>query len=187
MTDDEIDQLLAVVRAPEPQPTDLEERVQRLEDVRRITDLLLEYGWLEDASRWDDLLELCTDDVERVLAGSLNERVTGKAALRAVLVAPVMPRKSGDGGPPPVEQINAYEVRHLINPPVVRVGGDTATVVASYSLVATTGDGPTFRRGEHEGGYVFELRRGGPRGWRVSRMLIITENARNPLFNAASG
>jgi len=68
----------------------------------------------------------------------------------------------------------------------VRVDGDTATVVAAYSLVATTGDGPTFRRGQHEGGYVFSLRRGGPRGWRISRMLIITENARNPLFNAAS-
>ncbi|HEX7096171.1 MAG TPA: nuclear transport factor 2 family protein [Acidimicrobiales bacterium] len=183
MTDDELAQLLAVACAAEDEPADPDERVQRLEDRRRIVELLIEYGLREDASRWDELLDLCTDDVERVLAGSLDERVTGKEALRAVLLAPVMPRKSGVGAAPPPEQVLAYEVRHLIDQPVVRVHGDTATVVASYSLLATTGDGATFRRGRHEGGYVFELRRGGPRGWLISRMLIITENARNPLFN----
>ena len=36
------------------------------------------YGYLEDARRWDDMLALYTDDIERELAGSLTEIVRGK-------------------------------------------------------------------------------------------------------------
>ena len=183
MTDDEIAQLLTVALSPVVVPPDAEARLRHLEDQRAITDLLLTYGWLEDASRWDELLDLCTDDIVRVLAGSLVEEIQGKDALRAVLVAPVMPRRSGEGRAPDAEQIRRYEVRHLIHPPVIRIDRDRATVVASYALAVTSGDTDAFRRGVHEGGYVFDLVRR-HEGWRIERMLIITENARNPLFNA---
>lgn len=45
----------------------------------------------------DDLLALYTDDIERVLAGSLIERVQGKAALREKLIAPTLEHRTGDG------------------------------------------------------------------------------------------
>ena len=70
---------------------------------------------------------------------------------------------------------------------VVRVDDDTmhATVAAVYSIVATTCEGPHFRRGEHEGGYIFGFRREPEVGWRFNRMPVISENARNPLFRSS--
>ena len=62
---------------------DLEARVARAEARQQIRDLIMVYGYLEDARRWDDMLALYTDDIERVLAGSLVETVQGKAALPA--------------------------------------------------------------------------------------------------------
>ena len=53
MTDDEIELLLAVVRTPERARTSLEERIALLEDHRQLHDLVLTYGWLCDARRWD--------------------------------------------------------------------------------------------------------------------------------------
>jgi hypothetical protein len=187
MTDDEIARLLEVVRLPERQRTTLEERVQLIEDRRRITDLVLAYGWLCDSRRWDELLDLYTDDFERVLLGTLDEHVKGKDALRELYVRPALPRKGGQGGPPPAEVINAYEIRHMIHPPVVRISdsGDEATVAAVYSIVATSGDGAELRRGEHEGAYLFEFRREPDHGWRFCKMTVISENARNPLFSGA--
>jgi hypothetical protein len=99
----------------------------------------------------------------------------------------VLPRKDGDdAGPPPASQISTYELRHLIHPPVIRVSDDNqkATVAAVYSLVVSSGDGPDFRRGEHEGGYVFGMRREDGR-WKFESMVVISENARNPLFSVA--
>ena len=83
--------------------------------------------------------------------------------------------------------INTYELRHLIHPPVIRISDDneTATVAAVYSLVASSGDGADFRRGEHEGAYLFEMRRVPGVGWRFARMTVISENARNPLFRSS--
>jgi hypothetical protein len=48
----------------------------------------------------------------------------------------------------------------------------------------SSGDGPDFRRGEHEGGYVFGMRREDGR-WKFESMVVISENARNPLFSVA--
>lgn len=187
MNDAELDLLLQVVRAPEAPRSTLEERVQLLEDRRVIQDLVMAYGWLCDARNWDELLELYTDDFERELVGTLNERLKGKEALREVYLRPVLPRRGDRAGPPPAEVINTYELRHLIHPPVIRVADDglTARVAAVYSLVATSGDGPTLRRGEHEGGYVWDLRKEPGTGWRFSRMVVISENARNPLFTSS--
>lgn len=184
MTDEEIALLLDVVNTPERPRETLEERVRLVEDQRAIHDLVMAYGWLCDARRWDELLDLYTDDFERVLAGTLQEVARGKETLRRLYEAPALPR-SGDaaGGPPDAALINRYEIRHLIHPPVVRIGDDddTALAAAVYSIVATAGDGPDLRTGSHQGGYVFGLRRE-PAGWRFCRMTVISENARNPLF-----
>ena len=187
MTDDELAELLDVVRTPERARTSLEERVELIETRRAITDLVMLYGWLCDARRWDELLDHYTDDFERTLLGTLSEKVKGKEKLRELYLRPVLPRKGDGAGPPPAEQINTYELRHLIHPPVVRVSDDGghARVAAVYSLVATSGDGPAFKRGEHEGGYLFGLRREADGRWRFESMVVISENARNPLFSAA--
>jgi hypothetical protein len=188
MKDDELDRVLDVVRMVERPRTTVEERLVLLEDHRVIADLVMAYGWLCDRRLWDELLELYTDDFERTLLGTLNERVKGKEKLRELYLRPVLPRASnGAAGPPPVSQILTYELRHLIHPPVIRVAGDgqTATVAAVYSLVATSGDGPDFRRGEHEGAYLFGMRRVPGVGWRFQTMAVISENTRNPMFSGA--
>lgn len=186
MTDDELDELIEVVRRPEQPGGTLAERVDLQEDRRAIADLVMAYGWLCDRRRWDDLLALYTDDITRTLRGTLDERVQGKDKLRELYERPVLPRSGDAAGPPPAAQIGQYELRHLIHPPVIRISDDRqeATVAAVYSLVATSGDGPALRRGEHEGAYLFGMRREPEAGWRFASMTIISENARNPLFSA---
>ena len=82
MNETEMTAMLAVVHRSERPRTSIDERVQALEDRDEIRGLIMTYGYLCDARRWDDLLALYTDDIERVLAGSLVERVQGKPALR---------------------------------------------------------------------------------------------------------
>jgi hypothetical protein len=180
----ELELLLDVVRRPERPRATVEERVQLLEDHRQITDLVMAYGWLCDARRWDELLDLYTDDFERFLVGTLEEHLVGKDALRDAYERPVLPRKGGAGGLSDDARPQELEIRHMIHPPIVRIDddGDHAHVAAVYGMVVTSGDGPQVRRGEHEGGYVFELRREPETGWRFRRMTVISENARNPMF-----
>jgi hypothetical protein len=184
MKNSEIDELLAVVRMPEKERTTVEDRLQLAEDHRRIQDLVMAYGWLCDRRNWDELLDLYTDDFERRLGGTLDEVAKGKETLRELYFRPVLPRSGGAEGPPSADVINTYELRHLIHPPVIRVADDNndATVGAVYSLVATSGDGPDLRRGEHEGIYIFGLRREPEHGWRFATMKVISENSRNLLF-----
>src|SRR3954463_1101203 len=101
MNDDEIEMLLAVARTPGRARTSLDERIQLLEDHRQLHDLVLTYGWLCDARRWDELLDLYTDDFERFLVGTLEEHLVGKEVLRQRYIAPVLPRKAGEGAAPP--------------------------------------------------------------------------------------
>lgn len=186
MKDEELAAILEVANRRERPRATLDERVELLEARRAITDLVMLYGWLCDARRWDELLDHYTDDLERTLLGTLDERVKGKEKLRELYDRPQLPRRGDAAGPPPADQINTYELRHLIHPPVVRVADDgrTATVAAVYSLVASSGDGPSFRRGEHEGGYIFGMRRERDGRWRFASMVVISENARNPLFSS---
>lgn len=183
MNADEIDALLAVVQRAERPRTPVDERVQALEDREAIRGLIMAYGYLCDARRWDELLELYTDDIERVLAGTLVERVQGKAALREKLVAPTLERRSGEGSAPPPTELEALGLRHLMASDVVRLGDDgvTATAAVQYQMVATADDDHGFRRGAHEGSYVFDFRKDDGR-WRFSRQFIVSDNAHNPMF-----
>ena len=187
MKNEELAAILDVVFLPEQPRESIEERVELLEAHRALTDLVMLYGWLCDARRWDELLDHYTDDFERTLLGTLDEKVKGKEKLRELYERPQLPRSGSAAGPPPADQINTYELRHLIHPPVVRVAddGQTATVAAVYSLVASSGDGASFRRGEHEGGYIFGMRREADGRWKFASMVVISENARNPLFSVA--
>lgn len=181
MQRDEIEQILDVFRRPERPRTTVEERLAAIEDRTRVREILMAYGYLCDARLWDELLDLYTDDVERVLAGTLTENIKGKEELRKVYEQPVLPRAGGDA--PPAATINVYEVRHLIVGDIVRLGddGETAWAAASYSLVASTGDIDDFVRAAHEGGYILEFRKVDG-SWLVSKFIVFSENARNPLF-----
>src|SRR5450759_648394 len=99
---EETELLAAVTRPEEPRRTP-EAQLDAAEDREAIRDLIMRYGYLEDARRWDDMLALYTDDIERVLAGSLVERVQGKAALRERLFRPVMVSTTGQAGAAPGE------------------------------------------------------------------------------------
>jgi 3-phenylpropionate/cinnamic acid dioxygenase small subunit len=158
--------------------------VARLEDRARIHELVMAYGYLEDARRWDDMLALYTDDIERELAGSLTEIVRGRTELRDRLVTPVMEAKSGRvaASREAVEQLG---LRHLIFGVAIDVADDrnTARASAQYILVATRDGERGFERGSHEGSYEFEFRCVGGE-WRFSRQLIVTNNAHNPMFAA---
>jgi len=170
-------------------PTGADARLTRLEDRARIHDLVMAYGYLEDARHWDDMLALYTDDIERELAGSLTEVVQGKAELRDRLVAPVMEAKSGRVAASR-EQVEQLGLRHLIFSVVIDVDADgsTASASAQYILVATRDGaglehGAGFERGSHEGSYQFEFRKVDGE-WKFSRQLIVTNNAHNPMFSA---
>jgi hypothetical protein len=181
---DENGALLEVLALTEAPPTTLEERIARIEDREQIRELVMRYAYLCDARQWDDLLDLYTDDIERVLGGTLTEQVRGKEALRALLVAPVLPRKdAGAAGPPPASKLATYALRHLVADEIIRIAGDgrTATAAVAYSLVAV--DPADERRGQHEGAYVFSFRKVDG-AWKFSRQVIFSNNAMNPLFRA---
>lgn len=155
--------------------------LEELEDGAAIRDLIMAYAYLEDGRRWDDMLALYTDDIVRELAGSLTERLEGKAALRERLVAPVMPSTSGVAAAPPSE-LDQNKLRHLIHSEVVRlVGPDEAEATAQYRLTASRDTPEGHRSGSHEGSYEFRFRRVDGR-WLFAYQRIETNNAHNPMF-----
>ena len=83
-------------------------------------------------------------------------------------------------------QLNTYEFRHLIVDDLIRLdpSGTKGWAVAAYSLVASTEQPDGFRRGQHEGGYIFEMRKCDDGRWRVAHMTVFSENSRNPLFQS---
>jgi hypothetical protein len=85
------------------------------------------------------------------------------------------------------DQLDRLGLRHLMWGDVVRVAPDrrTATAAVQYTLVATADGLDGYRRGSHEGSYVFEFRRE-DRRWKFCRQVIVTNNAHNPMFAATS-
>jgi ketosteroid isomerase-like protein len=182
---EEHDALVSILLRPERERTTLEERVQLVEDKEAIRDVIMQYGFLCDAGRWDDLLELYTDDIERVLAGSLDEHVKGKDALLRLYVNPVLPVRD-DGKETktrlqsPTSGVRA--ARHLISTHAIRVSDDNreAWASAQYSLVLTSIDGDHFERGEHEGAYTFSFRKENGR-WKCCKLVVIANSLFNPM------
>ncbi len=186
MRKEEHDALVEVALRTERPRTTLEERTQLLEDKEAVRDLIMQYGFLCDAGRWDELLDLYTDDIERVLTGSLDEHVRGKEALRKLYDNPVLPVR--DDGAEPASRLQSptgggeRAARHMISTNVVRVSDDGAEAWASvqYSLVLTRIDGDDFERGEHEGAYVFDFRKQDGT-WKVRKLVVIANSLFNPM------
>jgi SnoaL-like domain len=176
--------ILDLMLQPEP-AWQGDERIAALQDKAEIRDLVMRYGYISDAFLWDELCELYTDDVERILTGTLEETTRGKANLRAKLAAPLLPRR-GEGGGEPMERpmvIGSFRSRHLMADDVIRLAPDrgTARGAFQYSLIVETEDDGDYDRGSHEGAYLFDFRRENGR-WLFSRQVIITNTARNPLL-----
>ena len=151
--------------------------VQLLNDEAEIRDLIMRYAHLQDLGRFDEFLELCTDDVERVLSGTLDQHARGRDDLRAKLAEPV-----AVAGERAILEPADVRSRHLITDEVVRVSPDGAhaAAVAQFAVALTPGQGE-YRHGQHEGTYLFEFRKENGQ-WRFSRQVINSNTARNPLM-----
>jgi hypothetical protein len=175
--------LVENILRPERRRTTLEERVQVLEDKERIRDVVMQYAFLCDTRRHDELYALYTEDIERELGGTLTEVVKGKEALRTRHNNPKLERKEGVGGHLPAGGIRDIAPRHLMSPAVVRLSDDSKEAWASvyYSLVGIKQTNGSVERGVHDGSYLFHLKRVDD-DWRVSRFTVFTEHAFNPVF-----
>ena len=157
---------------------ELEERLQRLEDEREITQLIARYGPLVDSGSADDVAELWTEQGEYDVDAM---HLRGHEELAAMVGS-----RAHQG------LIHAGSA-HFLGPVVVRLHGDEAVAVC-YSLLvvnAPTDDKPA-------GGFVvrrstahhWELSRT-PAGWRTtrrtSRLLDGREEARDLLARGARG
>jgi 3-phenylpropionate/cinnamic acid dioxygenase small subunit len=175
---------LEVINMVERPPKTAEERITRLADKEAILDILMRYSHYCDTAQWDSVLDLYTDDVERVLTGTLEERVRGKEVLRKLYLQPVLPRKA-DGKPS--GQTSGLKIRHFIGTPIVRLSEDgrEAFLTSYFTLFASKETPEAFLRSGHEGTYIFSFVKQGE-AWKIRKMVVETEIAHDPLFKPAS-
>ena len=172
MTVSESDRL-DIVRMEDKVPKDLAERIVRLEAKEAILDVLMQYAHLCDAYDWDGVLSLCTDDIERILGGTLEETVQGKEALRDRYLKPSLKRAS-DGATVP--SLAADKVYHMIATPVVRISddGNEAWSAQYYAVVSIKDSGDDFGRGVHEGTSIFTYVKQGE-SWKIRKMVLVSD------------
>jgi hypothetical protein len=169
-----------VLHIEERVPQGLEERLARLEAKERILEMMMEYSHFCDVGDWDRVCALYTDDVERVLTGTLSERVQGRDKLYQLYLNPVLPRRE-DGKP--VTRAANMTVRHFVGTPVVRLAGEgrEAFVTSYFTLLESKEDAQGFARSAHEGSYIFTfVKQGGD--WKIRKMVVETEIAHDPFF-----
>ena len=168
-----------VLGRPRLRPRDADALVRLLDDEAALRDLIMRYAFLQDLGQFDEFLDFCTEDMERVLGGTLDQHARGRDDLRAKLAEPV----AVAGTHAVLEPVDVRS-RHLITDEVIRVDEDGvhAAAVAQFTVVLTSAEGE-FRRGQHEGTYLFEFRRDDG-VWRFSRQVIDSSTARNPLMRA---
>ena len=75
------------VRRERPRTT-TDEKVQLLEDKRRIEELICEYGIACDSQGWDTLQEIYDENIEREMTGTLAEARELLDLVRAKNIAP---------------------------------------------------------------------------------------------------
>ena len=166
--------------------TTIEEKVQLLEDKRRLEELINEYGFACDNQGWDVLEEIYDDDIEREIGGTLAEKVLGKHELIELHRNPVLPRAAGvDTVKADVTRFRNRELRHLISTKVIRVADDNqaAWALCYYQMAVIGQDDAGWQRGEHEGTYIFTFSRA-TGTWKFTQHLIWSNNAVNPMFAA---
>jgi uncharacterized protein (TIGR02246 family) len=130
--------------------TTLEARVQRLEDLQAITQLLVDYGELLDQRDLDGFAALWDEDAEFTM--STGRASTGRAAIRAML-ADVMAQ-------------SPKAAMHIETNPRVTLDGDRATSTIMYAVAFTQDDG--LARVTMLGHHHDELVRTAD-GWRIKR------------------
>jgi len=172
-------EVMDVLGRPRLRPRDADATVRLLDDEAALRDLIMRYAFLQDLGQFDAFLDGCTADMERVLSGTLDQHARGREDLRTKLVEPV----AVAGTRAILEPVDVRS-RHLITDEVIRVAEDGlhASAVAQFTVVLTSADG-AFRRGQHEGTYLFEFRKDDGQ-WRFCRQVIDSSTARNPLMRA---
>ena len=152
-----------------------EERLALEEHRGAVREVVLKYGYYADLQAFAELIDLYTEDVERVLSGSLREVVHGKDELRRVF-AERSNTAVAAGGPVVLK-------RHHIDSDIIRMSDDgrSADVVALGTVVVLVDD----KQSSHEDIYLFSLRREAAT-WRIARQVVVTENLHNPLLHGTA-
>ena len=131
-------------------PTDVEDRVRRLEDIVEIHQLFVDYGLALDAGDFDAYAELFAEDGE-VLLGPMG-RANGRENIKALMSGTL----SGRAG-------SSF---HIISSPQVTLDGDTATSQVMWSVVTADESGKAAMTmiGRHRDDLVREDGR-----WKIAR------------------
>ncbi len=165
-----------------PAATD-QEWVTRQAHKAAITEVLMEYGQYCDLRDYQSLFSLYTDDIERVLGGTLKERVNGKPALMEKYVHPQYTR--AEDGKPSIAA-KGRKSRHMMATPVIKLSDDLKEAWSSmyFSLISTAEVNGELVRAAHEGTYLFHLVRQ-DRDWKIKKFVVNSELALDPLFQPA--
>lgn len=129
--------------------SDIEARVQRLEDLLEINQLFVDYGRYLDLGEFESFSRLFAEDGE-ILLGPVA-RARGRSEIQVAMESSL----SGQVG----------DTRHIISSPAVTLHGDTATSVVMWTVVGRSDDGAAVTVvGRHEDELVREQGR-----WRIRR------------------
>jgi hypothetical protein len=162
----------------------LDEKLQLVIDKQRIVEMINEYAFACDSRQWDVLEELYDETIERVMTGTLNETVQGRAKLISLHANPALPRAEGvEMEKRDLTKIKGLEIRHLVATQMVRVSNDNqkAWALCHYQMALVGQENDVWEHGLHEGTYLFSfLKTDGQ--WRFTQHLIWTNNAANPMF-----
>jgi hypothetical protein len=170
--------------AVERERTTIDEKVQYLADKFRLGEMIHEYALACDSRSWDVLERLYDENIERVLKGTLDETVVGRANLIALHEKPALPRREGIVAPPrDLSKVQGLEIRHLLGAQVIRISDDNqfAWALCHYQMALTGQENGQWEHGLHEGTYLFSFSRT-TGSWRFTRHQIWTNNAANPMF-----
>ncbi len=175
-----------VVAIKEKEPTSLEGRIERLEAKETLRDLVMQYAHYTTNREVEKLLALFTDDVERVLLGSLTGITRGKPKMREWYNNPILPARDGRSLPSSRAIPGSRTTRNLVGSPVVRLSDDgkEGWLTAHFS---STNSGETkegFVRGVHEGSYIFWFVKQSD-GWKIKKWVCETEVAHDPAYASA--
>ncbi len=162
----------------------LDDRLQLVIDKQRIVEMINEYAFACDSRQWDVLEELYDEDIERVMSGTLNETVRGRATLIGLHRNPALPRAEGvEMEKRDLTKIKGLEIRHLVATQMVRIGNDNqkAWALCHYQMALVGQENDAWEHGLHEGTYLFSFSKASG-DWRFTQHLIWTNNAANPMF-----
>jgi hypothetical protein len=161
-----------------------EDKLQLVIDKQRIQEMINEYAFACDSRQWEVLDELYDENIERVMSGTLNETVQGRANLIALHRNPPLPRAEGvDTERRDLTKFEGLEIRHLIGTAMTRVSGDNkkAWALCHYQMALTGRTDGMWEHGLHEGTYLFSFSKD-TGNWKFIQHLIWTNNAANPMF-----